>query len=77
MEKDVEKTYVLPSGEKLTHRQREVLNYLSQGFSNKQIAGKMDISEPTVKLHIHGLFYKLGVINRTQIVLKVAELGLI
>ena len=77
MEKDVEKTYVLPSGEKLTHRQREVLNYLSQGFSNKQIAGKMDISEPTVKLHIHGLFYKLGVINRTQIVLKAAELGLI
>ena len=76
-EKNIEKNYILPSGDKLTHRQREVLNYLRQGFSNKQIAGKMNISEPTVKLHIHGLFYKLGVINRTQIVLKAAELGLI
>lgn len=72
-----EKNYVLPSGEKLTRRQREVLNYLQQGLSNKQIAGKMNISEPTVKLHIHGLFYKLGATNRTQIVLKSAELGFI
>ena len=69
--------YVLPSGEKLTKRQREVLGYLQQGLSNKQIAGKMNISEPTVKLHIHGLFYKLGATNRTQIVLKSAELGFI
>ena len=76
-EKPVEKSYTLPSGEKLTKRQREVLNYLQQGLSNKQIAGKMDISEPTVKLHIHGLFYKLGATNRTQIVLKAAELGFI
>ena len=72
-----ERNYVLPSGEKLTKRQREVLNYLQQGLSNKQIAGKMNISEPTVKLHIHGLFYKLGATNRTQIVLKSAELGFI
>ena len=75
--KSEEKNYILPSGEKLTKRQREVLNYLQQGLSNKQIAGKMDISEPTVKLHIHGLFYKLGAMNRTQIVLKAAELGFI
>ena len=72
-----EKSYILPSGEKLTKRQQEVLSYLQQGLSNKQIAGKMNISEPTVKLHIHGLFYKLGAMNRTQIVLKAAELGFI
>ncbi|MBP5534791.1 MAG: response regulator transcription factor [Alphaproteobacteria bacterium] len=77
MGKNTEKNYILPSGEKLTKRQHEVLDYLKQGLSNKQIAGKMDISEPTVKLHIHGLFYKLGAINRTQIVLKASELGLI
>ena len=76
-ERQVEKSYILPSGEKLTKRQQEVLNYLQQGLSNKQIAGKMNISEPTVKLHIHGLFHKLGAINRTQIVLKAAELGFI
>lgn len=74
---DEEKTYTLPSGERLTRRQKEVLSYLQQGLSNKQIAGKMNISEPTVKLHIHGLFHKLGVTNRTQIVLKASELGFI
>ena len=72
-----EKSFVLPSGERLTRRQKEVLSYLQQGLSNKQIAGKMNISEPTVKLHIHGLFHKLGVTNRTQIVLKASELGFI
>ena len=76
-DKNTEKSYILPSGEKLTKRQREVLNYLRQGLSNKQIAGKMNISEPTVKLHIHGLFYKLGATNRTQIILKASELSLI
>lgn len=76
-EKNIEKNYILPSGEKLTKRQHEVLDYLKQGLSNKQIAGKMNISEPTVKLHIHGLFYKLGATNRTQIILKAAELGFI
>ncbi len=67
---------LLPTGERLTKRQKEVLNYLQEGLSNKQIAGKMNISEPTVKLHIHGLFHKLHAFNRTQIVLKAAELGL-
>ncbi len=76
-EQSTEKSYILPSGEKLTRRQREVLGYLQQGLSNKQIAGKMNISEPTVKLHIHGLFHKLGAQNRTQIVLKAGELGFI
>lgn len=71
------KEAVLPSGERLTKRQREVLGFLQEGLSNKQIAGKMNISEPTVKLHIHGLFHKLGAMNRTQIVLKAGQLGLI
>ena len=67
---------LLPTGDKLTKRQTEVLSYLRKGLSNKQIAGEMNISEPTVKLHIHGLFHKLHAINRTQIVLKASELGI-
>ena len=74
---DIERPFVLPSGEHLTRRQKEVLSYLQQGLSNKQIAGKMNISEPTVKLHIHGLFNKLKATNRTQIVLKAHELGFV
>ena len=76
-DKDKENEYILPSGERLTRRQQEVLTYLQKGLSNKQIAGRMNISEPTVKLHIHGLFHKLGAINRTQIVLKARDLGFI
>jgi len=75
LQKDTEER-LLPTGDRLTKRQREVLACLRQGLSNKQIAGKMNISEPTVKLHIHGLFHKLHAINRTQIVLKAAELDL-
>lgn len=69
--------YRLPEGGTLTRRQIDVLRYLYEGLSNKQIAAKMNISEPTVKLHIHGLFHKLGATNRTQIVLKAQKLGFI
>lgn len=67
--------YILPSGEHLTRRQIEVLSLLEEGLSNKQISAKLHITEPTVKLHIHGLFHKLGATNRTQIILKAQKLG--
>lgn len=70
-------SYRLPSGGSLTKRQIQVLQYLMQGLSNKQISAKMGITEPTVKLHIHGLFHKLGAMNRTQILIKARELGFI
>ena len=77
-ESETEKqTYRLPSGENLTTRQVEVLKLLKECLSNKQIAAILDITEPTVKLHIHGLFHKLGATNRTQIVLKAQKLGFI
>lgn len=70
-----DKSYRLPDGSTLTKRQIQVLNFLHDGLSNKQIAAQMGITEPTVKLHIHGLFHKLGATNRTQIVLKAQNLG--
>ncbi|MGP1255984.1 MAG: LuxR C-terminal-related transcriptional regulator [Kiloniellales bacterium] len=53
----------LPS---LTPRQQEILQCLSQGLSNKEIARALGISDSTVKVHMHGLFERLGVQNRTQ-----------
>lgn len=53
----------LPS---LTPRQREILQCLSKGLSNKEIARALGISDSTVKVHMHGLFERLGVQNRTQ-----------
>ena len=66
----------LPNGETLTKRQLEVLFYLKEGYFNKQIAAKLNVKEPTVKLHIHSLFQKLNATNRTQIVIKAHQLGL-
>ncbi|MBP5160470.1 MAG: response regulator transcription factor [Alphaproteobacteria bacterium] len=63
--------------ELLSRRQKQVLGYLKDGLSNKQIAAKIGITEPTVKLHIHGLFHKLRATNRTQIIIKAQQLGIL
>ena len=68
--------YRLPNGEIITKRQMQVLFYLKDGYFNKQIAQKMNVKEPTIKLHIHNLFQKLNATNRTQIVIKAHQLGL-
>ena len=53
----------------LTPAQRRVLDGLSDGLLNKQIAYEMGISEATVKAHMTAIFRKLGVNNRTQALL--------
>ena len=65
------------NGHKLTNRQFEVLKYLAQGLSNKQIAYYMNVSEATVKLHINALLRAIEATNRTQAVVKSQKLGLI
>ena len=63
--------------QKLTNRQFEVLEYLAQGLSNKQIAYYMNVSEATVKLHINALLRAINATNRTQAVIKSQHLGII
>ena len=50
----------------LTDREREVLALVSEGKPNKTIATELDLSEHTIKLHIHHVITKLGVRNRTE-----------
>lgn len=52
--------------EKLTPRQREVLNELGKGRSNQEIARVLGISVATVKLHVNAILQALGVRNRTE-----------
>jgi len=59
-----------PKEFRLTQRQLEVLDLISQGHPNKLIADYLDISEQTVKIHINQIFKELRVFNRTQAVLK-------
>jgi DNA-binding NarL/FixJ family response regulator len=54
------------SGTELTARQKEVLNLLATGKSNKQIAWALGISEGTVKVHVNAAFRTLGVHNRVN-----------
>jgi two-component system, NarL family, nitrate/nitrite response regulator NarL len=55
----------------LTSREREVLDYIRQGKSNKEIAQKLNIAEPTVKNHVHNLLDKLDVTTRAQAAARV------
>lgn len=50
--------------EQLTRRESEVLDALSQGWSNTQISSRLGISENTVKYHLKLIYGKLGVANR-------------
>lgn len=65
------------SAKLLTPRQSEVLSYVAEGMSNKQIAYKMNVSEATVKLHINALLRAIGATNRTQAVIIAQKRGLI
>ena len=58
----------------LTSKEKEVLDYVAQGFSNKDIAEKMFVREVTVKTHLNSIFKKLKVTNRTQAVLLAKQI---
>lgn len=62
-------------GPALTPREREVLELVLVGTPNKLIAYRLGISEPTVKLHLRGLFRKFAVANRTQLVAQAMAAG--
>jgi len=61
----------------LTGRQLDVLKLMDEGLANKLIADRLNISEPTVKMHISAIFRELNVNNRTQAVLKARDLQLV
>lgn len=65
------------AAEALTERETEILRLMSGGYSNKEIAGALDLSEGTVKNHVSSVLAKLGVRDRTRAVLKGLEQGLI
>ncbi len=50
----------------LTHREQEVLAFLTVGKTNREIAAELHVSVPTVKSHLSSIFPKLGVSNRTE-----------
>ena len=61
----------------LTKRQKEVLQLISKGSSNKEIAEELSISEPTVKSHISIIFQTLAVSNRVECIRQAESTGII
>ena len=61
----------------ITERERQVLQLLADGRSNKEIAARLGLSHNTVKTHIARLFEKLRVARRTEAILLARELGLV
>ena len=51
----------------LTSREQEIASLASTGLSNKGIARRLELSEGTVKVHLHNIFEKTGVSNRTAL----------
>jgi two-component system nitrate/nitrite response regulator NarL len=52
---------------RLTSRERETVPALAEGFSNKHVGRRLNISEGTVKAHLHEIYQKLGVKNLTAL----------
>lgn len=65
-----------PLAERLSPRERQVLEGLCAGKSNKEIARDLGVREPTVKLHVKTLYRKIGAHNRTQAAMIAMQAGL-
>ena len=61
----------------LTPREKEVLQWLAQGLTNKAIALALGVTEHTVKFHVNAIMGKLDAQSRTEAVVRATQLGLI
>jgi two-component system nitrate/nitrite response regulator NarL len=61
----------------LTERERQVVQLLSEGLSNKLIADRLGISDHTAKFHVNGVMIKLGASTRTEAVVEGMRRGLV
>jgi DNA-binding NarL/FixJ family response regulator len=66
----------IPNSE-LSSREREVLDLIVRGKSNKEIAGDLGITEATVKCHVSVILMRLNVSDRTQAVVSALQRGLV
>lgn len=61
----------------LTEREKQVVQLLAEGLSNKLIADRLGISDHTAKFHVNGVMMKLGASTRTEAVVEAMRRGLI
>jgi LuxR family transcriptional regulator, maltose regulon positive regulatory protein len=73
----IEPVALIDTDLQVTARETEMLTFLDAGLSNKEIGERLGISIPTVKWHLHNLFFKIGVRNRSSAVRYARDKGLI
>jgi len=61
----------------LSEREREILVWMARGLSNRDLAGKLFVSETTVKTHVSSVLSKLGLSSRVQAVVVAYEAGVV
>ena len=61
---------------RLTARERQIVQWLARGASNKVIARELDVSESTVKIHVQNVLKKLNLTSRVQVAVYAVEHGL-
>lgn len=66
-----------PPGWDLTQREREILQLVTEGLSNAQVASRLHIVEGTVKGHLHSILHKLHLKNRVQAVAYALREGIV
>ena len=61
----------------LTRREREIIQLLARGFSNKTIAGLLFLSSRTVQSHLYNIYRKIKVRNRTSAAMYAVRCGIV
>jgi two-component system, NarL family, nitrate/nitrite response regulator NarL len=56
-----------PRIDPLTTRERQIVRVMAEGLTNKEIARRLRLAEGTVKVHLHRVYRKLGIANRTAL----------
>jgi LuxR family maltose regulon positive regulatory protein len=74
---DVQGDALNGTGEELTKRELSILKRLESGLSNKEIAEAIFVSEGTLKWHLHNVYGKLNVKNRSGAMTRARALGIL
>ena len=61
----------------LTVREKQVIQLVCRGFTNKETAQSLEITSRTVEFHLNNIFKKLGVSNRTAAATMAGKMGLL
>lgn len=57
----------------LAPRERQLIGFVRKGLRNREIAEQLGVTEGTVKVYLHAIFEKLGVVNRTELAIRADE----